>query len=619
MGLDVLKKWQAVFSQSTFLFSDILNQIGWWLVLGLKFLCDAAQTLVDEMYKLIDFTQYGALNKIFTLSEVRILLGVLFAFALIVLGVTLVFQNGKEKPKVIQNVLIAVLVITALPSLMTMLNDLTLDAKDAILGTQNKMSDQLIADNVVDLLYVDSKGFENYNINDGKLTGGKINGFSADSDNVKYIDICEKVTDEQKNDLNSPEYFFNTIETNKDGGQVVKELKADKFLGIDFTGWYYRYHVDYLVIYISLLATTIAFFFVAFKVAKLIFELAVHGVLAPIFAASDLTNGQRTKQVLQSIGSIYVVLVLAVLMIKFYYLGSAYISANISNGLVKALALIFFAFAVIDGPNIIEKILGIDVGLRSGFQTMTTMFMATNAMQSIAGGAGRMLGGLAGGMAGAAAGVKDGIHNYKDSKNSLQKNQNENNNNSASSNVSQNNSPSNNLYGDNKPDDNNNTQNVSNGNINDNASEKNNLNASDENINAMPNENIAAEENSPLNNLQADSVNENAPQGDTLNGDNLNKVPLNNENLRQNNLSNEGMNDNSKNGINIPENFNGSINIDNSINHIKNSPRNPNSVIGTTSSAYHTVRGVGGNIGKAMGKRAARITEKQDLKGDDKK
>ena len=44
-----------------------------------------------------------------------------------------------------------------------MLNDLTLDAKDAILGTQSKMSDQLIADNVVDLLYIDSKGFDKYN------------------------------------------------------------------------------------------------------------------------------------------------------------------------------------------------------------------------------------------------------------------------------------------------------------------------------------------------------------------------------------------------------------------------------------------------------------------------
>lgn len=229
MGLDVLKKWKPVFSQSTFLLTDILHQLGWWLVLGLKYLCDASQTLVDEMYKLLDFTQYGNLTKIFSANEVRILLGILFAFALIVLGVTLIWQKDKEKPKVIQNVLIAVLIITALPSLMTMLNDLTLDAKDAILGTQSKMSDQLIADNVVDLLYIDSKGFDKYNISDGKITGGAVNGFSAGSDNIKYIDICEKVTDKQKNDLNSPEYFFNVIGTNKDGAQAVSGIKQINF------------------------------------------------------------------------------------------------------------------------------------------------------------------------------------------------------------------------------------------------------------------------------------------------------------------------------------------------------------------------------------------------------
>ena len=170
--------------------------------------------------------------------------------------------------------------------------------------------------------------------------------------------------------------------------------------------------------------------------------------MATVFAASDLTNGQRTKQVLQSIGSIYVVLVLAVLMIKFYYLGSSYISSTISNGLVKAIALIFFAFAVIDGPNIIEKILGIDVGLRSGFQTLATMFMATSAVKSVVGGAGHLAGGILGGAFGTVGGIKDGVNNYRNERANMLNNQDNNN----SVNESQNNSPSNNLYGDNKSD-----------------------------------------------------------------------------------------------------------------------------------------------------------------------
>lgn len=611
MGLDVLKKWKPVFSQSTFLLTDILHQLGWWLVLGLKYLCDASQTLVDEMYKLLDFTQYGNLTKIFSANEVRILLGILFAFALIVLGVTLIWQKDKEKPKVIQNVLIAVLIITALPSLMTMLNDLTLDAKDAILGTQSKMSDQLIADNVVDLLYIDSKGFDKYNISDGKITGGAVNGFSAGSDNIKYIDICEKVTDKQKNELNSPEYFFNVIGTNKDGAQAVQELKSNKFLGIDFTGWYYRYHVDYLVIYISLLATTVAFFFVAFKVAKLIFDLAVHGVLATVFAASDLTNGQRTKQVLQSIGSIYVVLVLAVLMIKFYYLGSSYISSTISNGLVKAIALIFFAFAVIDGPNIIEKILGIDVGLRSGFQTLATMFMATSAVKSVVGGAGHLAGGILGGAFGTVGGIKDGVNNYRNERANMLNNQDNNN----SVNESQNNSPSNNLYGDNKSDEadsSNNTQNVSNNNVNEDTSNgKNNLNGSQEEAAPSLNEDTNMAESESLNNLHGDNDIENIPQSDVINGDNLNASPM--DINRDSNLNNNAADEAVNGAFNIPKDFNGTINIDNSTNNIQGTSGRRSAA----SSSYHAVRDLGGEIGKKAGQLANKRDLKNLSKGDD--
>lgn len=613
MGIDVLKKWQDYFDQSTFLLSDILHQLGWWLACGLKYLCDAAQSLVDAMYSLLDFTQYGNLTKIFTTTEVRLLLGILFAFALLVLGMTLIFQKDKEKPKVLQNLLIAVMVITALPSLMTMLNDVTLNAKDAILGSQTKMSNQLIADNVVDLLYLDSQGFDTYDISDGHITGGNVNGFSSNPEAVEYIDVCEKVTDDMKNDLNSPDYFFNVIETNKDGTQVVKEIKADKFFGLDFTGWYYRYHVDYLVIYISLLATTVAFFFVAFKVAKLIFDLAVHGVLATIFAASDLTSGQRTKQVLQSMGSIYVVLVLAVLMIKFYYLGSAYISSTISNGIVKAFALIFFAFAVIDGPNVIEKVLGIDVGLRSGFQTMATMFMATSAVKSVVGGIGRMGGAAFGAAAGAMGGIKDGVQNFNNEKNSALKNESMNRSESKNkSDTKQESSPTNNLYGDNKPEDK--TDSAKGNNINSGQQEdksKANLGADtpDNSNSAIPQD---QQDIKPTDNLQADHA---GSPADTLNADNSKIDSLDDKaNL---NTGNDTLDSVAKqNGINIPDNFQGTINIDNSTNRTQSMPANPNSIVGSTQRAYHTTRGVGGAIGKKAGQAAKKRAEKKATRGD---
>lgn len=614
MGIDVLVKWKDVFSQSNF-FTDIFIWLGWMLAQGLKFLCDAAQTLVDEMYKLLDFTSYAGLNKIFSVSEVRILLSVLFGFAAIVLGFTLITQNdGKEKPKVLQNLLIAVMIITALPSAMTMLNDLTIDAKDAILGTQSKLSEQMIADNVVDLLYLDKQGFNNYTVKDGKVTGGKVNGFQgANAANISYIDATEKITEAYKKDLKSPDYFYNKITVNDDGSIKSEELKSDKFLGIELTNFFYRYNVDYLVIYISLAATAIAFFFVAFKVAKLIFELAVHGVIAPLFAAADLTSGQRTKQIMQSIGSIYVVLMIAVLMIKMYYLGSAYISSTFSNGLVKAFALVFFALAVIDGPNIIEKVLGIDVGLKSGFQSMATMFMATRLVTSGVGAATRAGAAAAGMAAGIFGGAKDAVNNFKSELGNTKNNKAEG---KAENHNSENNSAENNLYGDKKVDSN------SQSNV---ESQNNNLQDNNEGAGSPG----TAEDNplSQSNGLSEDEVAENLNVADSVSSGVPNETPIDNlgadstaninENLDNSNLQNSSVQDIAReNGINVPENFNGNITIDNSTNRISQSSLNPNGILGTAQRSYNSTRSIGGAIGKKAGQAARKLTDK---KGGDNK
>ena len=416
MGVDVLAKWKDVFSQSG-IFTDAFIWVGWALTQGLKFFVDATQKLVDEMYKLIDFTSYAGIDKFFSTYNLRLILGILFAIALVVLGATYIFQGNEKRPKVLQNLLIAVMIITALPSMMSMLNSATLQWKDYILSSNQNISDSIIADNVVDLKYIDSQGFNQYEVKNSTVTspsGKANNGFKKNNaKNIQYINATEKITKDDKKDLKSPDYFFNVLKTNSNGSMKVEELKPNKFFGFDMTEWYYRYHIDFLVIYIALIATGVAFVFMGYKVAKLIFDLAVHGFLAVIFSASDLTNGQRVKQVLQSIASIYITLALSVVMIKFFYLGQAFISTNVTNALIKAIALLFFAFAVIDGPNIIEKILGVDIGLKSGFQTIASTFMASKAITSATHSLGKLGSAAVGGAAGAVAGAKEGISNFQ--------------------------------------------------------------------------------------------------------------------------------------------------------------------------------------------------------------
>ncbi|MCX0402264.1 hypothetical protein LI017_16920, partial [Clostridium perfringens] len=94
-----------------------------------------------------------------------------------------------------------------------------------------------------------------------------------------------------------------------------------------------------------------------------------------------------------------------------------------SGTLAKLIFQISVSFAVIDAPNLVERILGIDAGLKSGFNTMMGAYAATKGML----GAGKMAAKMGAGavkgldkimqggatLAGATAGLVGGDSNNK--------------------------------------------------------------------------------------------------------------------------------------------------------------------------------------------------------------
>jgi hypothetical protein len=418
--MDALEYWERLLNESN-VFIDIFRLLGWLLVKGLKVVSDLVETLVDEVYNLLDFTSYAGIDQFFDSSALKILLTVLLTFAIAVLGWTLIFNAQEAKPKILQQLSIIVIVVCAMPMIFTFLNDLTLDVRGVAQGDVENLSDQIISEGIVDLQHIDGVGFDNYTVTDNIVTGKngeQKNGFlGGKEENASRIDINEKITDEL--DITSEDILLQRIGTTESGDLVVEEIQTESFLGIDMTNWYYRYYVDYLSIFLCLIATIVAYFFTAWKVAKILFELAFHHLLAVFMSASDLTSGQRIKTVFKSLGSIYVVLMLLPFLLRLYALGQTYVGQNVSNGFVKGFILIAMAFAVIDGPNVIERVLGVDAGIKSGFQTLATTFMAARAGTAVAKGAGKLagagLGTLAGAGKGMASGMAEGFRNQRDS------------------------------------------------------------------------------------------------------------------------------------------------------------------------------------------------------------
>ena len=169
------------------------------------------------------------------------------------------------------------------------------------------------------------------------------------------------------NDYSLTEYLFgykheargktNTSFTNQDCDSGI--------FGIDFLGSHpYRYSVDWLPMFIELIATTLVYFFIAFKTATLLWELAVNHILLYLFAAGDLTGGRKVREILKSIFSIFATIIFAYIDLQVFFMACDYLDTTGITGLSNSLIKIFFAYACIDGPQILERVFGIDAGLK---------------------------------------------------------------------------------------------------------------------------------------------------------------------------------------------------------------------------------------------------------------
>ena len=124
------------------------------------------------------------------------------------------------------------------------------------------------------------------------------------------------------------------------------------------------------------------------------------------------------------------------LLFRVYIIGVSWV-ARTFDGLAQAFAMFGFSWALIDGPNIIQKILGIDAGLSSAFHTVMGVYQGARMAAGLAKGtmhaaktgmhaAAKAAGGVAlatAAVGGYTAGKAKGIHDYVKEKQEAAKNQ----------------------------------------------------------------------------------------------------------------------------------------------------------------------------------------------------
>lgn len=154
------------------------------------------------------------------------------------------------------------------------------------------------------------------------------------------------------------------------------------------------YRVNFLWGLFMLVITAVCLIFAGLKLASLLYDIMFAQIVAPIVVATDMGGAGRLKKVILNLLNCFLSVIIVVLDLRLYILILTEIQD--SSLLSNPIAVFFITVAgckfVIDGPDLVVHLLGIDAGVKSGVSTI----MGLRSAGQIASGAGHTLGHIAG-------------------------------------------------------------------------------------------------------------------------------------------------------------------------------------------------------------------------------
>lgn len=380
-----------------------LRWFGWCIINGLAKLSNGMESITNKIY---------TLNNFFDSEGIKEIIDSFYPLIFIALGLSIVYISYKlitdrefKGSKIINNITLSVAVIILLPWLMLQLNDATNYGISAIKEKgsieSSTTADQVIKSNLTDLYYLDSKNFKVDN-NDNKN--------NIPIENIKDININEEIDDKK---VGNKDVFKNKIILDGNGKKTTEKLSKE-FFGLSQEK-YFRYNFNFWIISISILCSLLVLLLTSLKVARLVYELAFIKIFAIFYAFADLGSGQGIRQILKHILSVFAVIFTTSILLKIYTLFSGFVSSQSDLDMfAKMIFLIGGSIAVIDAPNIVERIFGIDAGLKSAWGIVAGAYSAAKGASKL----GEMASNIGNSMVSAGAGVKGLTNGFFSSQNS---------------------------------------------------------------------------------------------------------------------------------------------------------------------------------------------------------
>lgn len=379
----ILSEYSQYFNTNN-IFSNIVRSLGWMIIKFMKWLVDQCENLFSMTIGLLDFTQYSSVRNF--LNQFQGLFVVLMGISLIAIG-TMYIVNWEKKPRwiqLVQNIIIGFFFITSSFYLLGKINTILVDGTDAVTASYNageSSASLIVKDNLYDLYYINQKysnGLADIS-NKGMLHYDSLE--DSDIDIIDYSEIINIDSSQLKStstDLLKKRILF--TQENLSASDKLEDVTYSHF-GITWLGnGYYRYSFQFFTAIITFISFLIIYIILSYKVVRFIWEIIMGQFLGILYAA-DITSSQKILKTLDCIKNAYVMILLSTICMKFFLLMQTYLN-NIepfkSNTVVRAFLILFSAFALADGPNIVEKMTGYDAGLSSGFGKMYALMRASS-------------------------------------------------------------------------------------------------------------------------------------------------------------------------------------------------------------------------------------------------
>ncbi|MGQ3739622.1 pLS20_p028 family conjugation system transmembrane protein [Bacillus sp. Fil] len=339
----------------------VLRWLGWFLIVGLSLVVDALEGVTDAILGIKGFFNSPEIQNF--VDMLYPLFVVLLAISFLYIGYMFIMNKQMNRSQIIINIFVTLSVLCLLSTGMTKVDKFTDDAIAVVKSEQKgSLSDEIIKKNITDVAVIDQSGWKKKEDMNPKN--------NIPEKNIRQIDITEKIDEDFE--------FTKDKDLSDNGKKILKNKRVMDALGVASLaelkdGWfdffpekYYRWHWNFWNIFFTLLITGATLLLVSIKLARLFYELAFNYLLVNIIAPADVANGQKLKAVLSNILNIFIATIMIFLSLKLYIMGTAFLHDKL-NGVPYLIALAAFSMAVLDGPAVVERLFGIDIGLKSSW------------------------------------------------------------------------------------------------------------------------------------------------------------------------------------------------------------------------------------------------------------